>query len=33
MQQLAQQTGSVQFDGLLDSVRAKTKVVMYSDRL
>ena len=32
-QQLAQQTGSVQFDGLLDSVRAKTKVVMYSDRL
>jgi len=32
-QQLAQQTGSGQFEGLLDSVRAKTKVVMYRDRL
>ncbi len=32
-QQLAQQTGSGQFEGLLDSVRVKTKVVMYSDRL
>ena len=33
VQQLAQQTGSDQFDKLLDSVRAKTKVVTYSDRL
>ena len=32
-QQLAQQTGSEQFDGLLNSVRVKTKVVTYSDRL
>ncbi len=32
-QQLAQQTGSSQFDGLLESVRAKTKVVTYNDRL
>ena len=32
-QQLAQQTGSDQFDKLLDSVRTKTKVVTYSDRL
>lgn len=32
-QQLAQQTGSEQFSGLLNSVRAKTKVVTYSDRL
>ena len=32
-QQLAQRTGSDQFDKLLDSVRAKTKVVTYSDRL
>lgn len=32
-QQLAQQTGSSQFDGLLDSVRLKTKVVTYTDRL
>ena len=32
-QQLAQQTGSGQFEGLLDSVRVKTKVVMYNDRL
>ena len=32
-QQLTQQIGSGQFAGLLDSVRVKTKVVMYSDRL
>ena len=32
-QQLAQQTGSGQFDKLLDSVRTRTKVVTYSDRL
>ncbi len=32
-QQLSQQMGSGQFAGLLDSVRVKTKVVMYSDRL
>ncbi|MCP5159542.1 MAG: SurA N-terminal domain-containing protein [Gammaproteobacteria bacterium] len=32
-QQLAQQTGSEQFNGLLDSVRAKTKIVTYNDRL
>ena len=32
-QQLAYQTGSEQFDGLLNSVRAKTKVVTYNDRL
>jgi peptidyl-prolyl cis-trans isomerase D len=32
-QQLARQTGAGQFQGLLDSVRVKTKVVMYSDRL
>ncbi|MDG4597039.1 MAG: SurA N-terminal domain-containing protein [Candidatus Contendobacter sp.] len=32
-QQLAQRTGADQFDKLLDSVRAKTKVVTYSDRL
>ena len=31
--QMAQQSGSGQFEGLLDSVRAKTKVVMHSDRL
>jgi hypothetical protein len=31
--QLAQQTGAVQFDRLLDSLRTKTKVVTYSDRL
>jgi peptidyl-prolyl cis-trans isomerase D len=33
VQQLAQQTGSDQFDKLLDSVRTRTKVVTYSDRL
>ncbi len=32
-QQLAQRAGSDQFEKLLDSVRAKTKVVTYSDRL
>ncbi|MDG4556621.1 MAG: SurA N-terminal domain-containing protein [Candidatus Contendobacter sp.] len=32
-QQLAQRTGADQFDKLLDSARAKTKVVTYSDRL
>jgi peptidyl-prolyl cis-trans isomerase D len=32
-QQLAQQTGSEQFDKLLDSARIKAKVVTYSDRL
>ncbi len=32
-QQLGQQTGSGQFEQLLDSLRAKTKVVVYSDRL
>jgi len=32
-QQLAHRTGSEQFDGLLNSVRAKTKVVTYNDRL
>jgi len=32
-QRLAQQTGSEQFNGLLDSVRANTKIVRYSDRL
>jgi peptidyl-prolyl cis-trans isomerase D len=32
-QQLAQQTGSAQFDGLLDSLRARTKVVVHADRL
>ncbi len=32
-QQLAQQTGSGQFDSLLDSVRVKTKVVTHADRL
>lgn len=32
-QQLAQQTGSGQFDSLLDSARIKTKVVTYTDRL
>ena len=32
-QQLAQQTGSGQFEGLADSVRIKTKVVTYGDRL
>lgn len=32
-QQLAQQAGSEQFDKLLDSLRVKTKVVIYSDRL
>jgi peptidyl-prolyl cis-trans isomerase D len=31
--QLARQAGSQQFEGLLDSVRMKTKVVTYSDRL
>ncbi|MDS4042210.1 MAG: SurA N-terminal domain-containing protein [Candidatus Competibacter sp.] len=31
--QLATQTGSGQFDKLLDSLRTKTKVVTYSDRL
>ena len=31
--QLAQQAGTGQFDGLLDSVRGKTKIVAYSDRL
>ena len=33
LQQLAQQTGSEQFDKLLDSLRTRTKVVTYSDRL
>jgi peptidyl-prolyl cis-trans isomerase D len=33
IQQLAQQAGSAQFDGLLDSVRTRTKVVTYNDRL
>lgn len=32
-QQLAQQTGTTQFDGLLESLRIKTKVVTYNDRL
>lgn len=32
-QQLARGKGSEQFDGLLDSVRVKTKVVTYADRL
>ncbi|QQS53439.1 MAG: SurA N-terminal domain-containing protein [Candidatus Competibacteraceae bacterium] len=32
-QQLGQQTGSGQFTQLLDSLRAKTKVVVYSERL
>jgi peptidyl-prolyl cis-trans isomerase D len=32
-QQLAQQAGAGQFEGLLDSVRDKTKIVAYSDRL
>ncbi|MCB1822849.1 MAG: hypothetical protein KDI73_14915, partial [Candidatus Competibacteraceae bacterium] len=32
-QQLAQQAGSGQFDGLLNSVRGKTKIVAYGDRL
>lgn len=32
-QQLAQQTGSGQFEGLVDSARIKTKVVTYGDRL
>lgn len=32
-QQLAQQVGNTQFDSLLTSIRAKTKVVMHSDRL
>ena len=32
-QQLAQQTGSDQFDKLLDSIRTRTKVTTYSDRL
>ena len=31
--QLGQQTGSGQFEQLLDSVRAKTEIVVYSDRL
>jgi peptidyl-prolyl cis-trans isomerase D len=31
--QLAIQTGSGQFDKLLDSLRTKTKIVTYSDRL
>jgi len=33
VQQLAQQTGSAQFDSLLESRRDKTKVVTYTDRL
>jgi hypothetical protein len=33
VQQLAQQTGSAQFDSLLESRRDKTKVVTYADRL
>jgi peptidyl-prolyl cis-trans isomerase D len=33
VQQLAQQTGSDQFDKLLDSIRTRTKVTTYSDRL
>ncbi len=33
VQQLAQQTGSAQFDSLLESRRGKTKVVTYADRL
>jgi len=32
-QQLAQRTGSAQFDKLLDNVRSRTKIVTYSDRL
>lgn len=32
-QQLTQQAGSGQFEGLVDSVRAKSKVVTYGDRL
>lgn len=32
-QQLGQQTGSGQFEQLLGSLRAKTKIVVYSDRL
>jgi len=32
-QHLAQRTGADQFEKLLDSVRARTKVVVYSDRL
>lgn len=32
-QQLAQQAGSAQFEGLLNSVRNRTKVVTYNDRL
>ena len=32
-QQLAQQAGSGQFEGLVDSARIKTKVVTYGDRL
>ena len=32
-QQLARQTGSGQFAGLLDSARTKTKVVTHLDRL
>ncbi len=32
-QQVAQRSGADQFDKLLDSVRAKTKVVAYNDRL
>ena len=33
VQQLTQQTGSGQFEGLVDSARIKTKVVTYGDRL
>ena len=33
VQQLSRQKGAGQFDGLLDSVRVKTKVVTYADRL
>jgi peptidyl-prolyl cis-trans isomerase D len=33
VQQLGQQTGSGQFEQLLGSLRAKTKIVVYSDRL
>ena len=32
-QQLAQRAGADEFDKLLDSVRARTKVVNYNDRL
>ena len=32
-QQLGQQIGSGQFEQLLGSLRAKTKIVVYSDRL